>query len=52
MADSGKEKRKFKRTKANFTIVYDLYKPLSASMSTGGQIWRIKMPREEITKNN
>ncbi|MFH1354872.1 MAG: PilZ domain-containing protein [Candidatus Omnitrophota bacterium] len=37
MGDQGKEKRKFKREKANFTIIYDVYKPLSASMSIGGR---------------
>ncbi|MFH1414415.1 MAG: PilZ domain-containing protein [Candidatus Omnitrophota bacterium] len=37
MKDKDMEKRKFRRTKANFTIIYDVYKPLSASMSIGGR---------------
>ncbi|MBU0709163.1 MAG: PilZ domain-containing protein [Candidatus Omnitrophica bacterium] len=37
MADKAVNKRKFKRTKAKFTIVYDVYKPLSASLTIGGR---------------
>ena len=35
--NAGMDKRKSKRVSARFTIIYDVYKPLSASMRIGGK---------------